>query len=426
MAVVILIISFFLFLVMGMPIALLIGVSSALTLAIEGEVPLSIISQKMVASLDLFTLLAVPFFMFSGQIMTECGISEKLVNFARCIVGKIKGGLSMVAVVAAMFFGGISGSATADTAAIGSVLIPTMKKEGYDKRFLACLFASAGSLGQVIPPSMNMVIYAVIAGASIGRLFLGGYIPGLIGGLSLMVVSYVFAVKYNYPACRKPSVKEFFLSLLDALLPLGMPVIIMGGILGGAFTATEAGVVAVFYALIIGLFIYKTLTLKVIFEKIVDSMILASLPLFVLATASTFGWILAKNDVTNAVAGFILGLSTSPLVILLLINVLIFILGCFMETAAILVVIIPVFLPIMDKLGIDLVYFGVLMAVNLAIGMITPPLGICLFVSCAISETTIAECVKTLVPMVLSLFGVLVILILFPDLVLFLPNLFLK
>lgn len=410
--------------VLGIPIAFAIGLSSAVALLLKSDVPLLIVIQKMFTQLDSFPMLAVPFFVLAGGLMDRGGISLKLINFAGNLVGHIRGGLAMVSTVAAMFFAGISGSASADTAAIGSVLIPAMNSKGYSKGYAASVQATAGSIGVIIPPSIPMVIYALTAEVSIGKLFLGGYIPGILLGLGLMLVSYGFAIKHNYPAEPRADLPSLIKSFKESFWALMMAVIIMGGILSGIFTATEASVIAVVYALLVGLFIYKDLKISHLPQILVQSGIITSIVMFCVATTSVLAWILTSEQIPLKLANFMLSITNNPYMILLFINIILLIVGTFLDTTPAIILLVPILLPMVTKLGVDPIHFGLITVTNLAIGMCTPPVGITLFVACSIAEIPMTHLIKSLLPYLAIMITVLMIITYFPGLVMFLPNLF--
>jgi tripartite ATP-independent transporter DctM subunit len=344
-------------------------------------------------------------------------------RFASGMVGHIPGGLAMVMVVSCMLFGAISGSGVADVVAIGSILLPAMKQQGYRKPFSAALLGCAGSLGTIIPPSIVMVVLGVSMGTSIGKLFLGGVIPGIITGLGLMAISYMISLKENYPRLEKAPWSEVFSSLRAALLPLLTPAIIIGGILKGIFTATEAGGVAALYALLLSMFVYRKLTWRRFFEICLETARTSAVVLFLIAAASLFGWVLAAENIPQMVAAAMLSISTNYWVVLILFNILLLVLGMFMETIAIILIVIPIFFPILQQLGVDPVHLGVMVCVNLAIGANTPPLGVDLLAACKVADIPYESSFRYLLPFIGSMVLALLLIIVFPPLVTFLPNL---
>jgi len=412
--------------VLGMPIAFSLGVASVTTLQYGSNLPLTLAAQRLFTGTDSFPLMAIPFFMLAGELMESGGISRRLFDFAHAIVGFVYGGLAMVAVVAAMFFAGISGAAAADTAAVGAVSIPAMIRKGYKKGFAAAVQAAGGSIGVIIPPSIPMIIFGVVGGVSIGKMFMGGFIPGFLIGCGLMAVSYFLAKKAGYEKDGFMGIREILRTFWGALWALLMPVIILGGILGGIFTPTEAAVVAALYGLVIGFFVYRELHLRDLPRIFARAAISTSAVMLLIATANIFGWILTAERVPQNVAAYLVTLSSSQYVLYGLILVCLLIVGTFMETSASLIILTPVFLPVVEKLGIDPVHFGVVMVTALAIGMLTPPLGICLFISCNIAHIQLSEIIRFITPFLVIMIAMLVLITYVPDLVMVIPNTFAK
>ena len=405
------------------PIFLAISISSILTLLFFSDFPLIMITQRMVNAVDSFPLMAVPLFMLAGALMDIGGISKRIVNFAESLVGWLPGGLAAVAVVASMFFAGISGSAAADTAAVGALLIPSMIKRGYKDSFSAAIQASGGSIGVIIPPSIPMIIYGFITGTSISKLFAAGIFPGILMGLTLILVAIIVSVKQGYGSEVPFSIKNVIKNFKEAFWSLGAPIIILGGILGGIFTATEAAAVAVIYGYIVGQFIYKELKLKDLPKLLVDSAVLASIILFIISTASIFGWIITMENIPQLIGSKLISITNNPVILLLIINLILLLSGTFIETTVSLILLVPIFMPILPKIGIDPIQMGVIIVTNLAIGMLTPPLGICLIVSCGISKNSIIEVSKAIIPFLLALIIDLMIITFWPPLTMFLPSL---
>ncbi len=409
---------------LNVPIAISLGLATVIALAISGSAPMVVVAQRMFTATDSFPLMAIPFFMIAGSLMERGGISRRLINLANTLVGTLPGGLALVAVLASMFFAAISGSGPATVAAIGSIMIPAMARQGYDKGFATAVQASGGFIGVIIPPSIPMITYGVVAGASIGSLFLGGFIPGILMGVALMIVAYFISRKHNYVGVERATSQQVAVAFKESLLALLMPVIILGGIYGGIFTPTEAGNVAVVYGLVVGMLVYKELKwrdLRVVFRT---SAINTSIVMLIIATASAFGLLLTRQMIPVQIAEFFLSLTKSPYVLLLLINIMLLIVGTFMETNAAIIILAPIFLPIVTQMGIDPIHFGLIMVVNLAIGMITPPLGVNLFVGCGIGQITIERLVKAIWPFLLASIVVLFLITFIPGLVLWLPRLF--
>jgi len=405
--------SFFVLLLLGLPVALAIGVSSLVALLTEG-VPLMLITQRMFAGTDSFALIAVPFFILAGDLMAEGKVSEKLVEFADAIFGFLKGGLSIVSVLAGMFFAAISGSGAATTAAVGSTLVPELKRKGYEEAPAASLIAAAGTIGVVIPPSVPMIIYAVIADQSVARLFLAGFLPGVVMGVGLMAIAIVQAYRRNYPKGTPFSVKTILVTFKDAIWGLLTPVIILGGIFSGIFTPSEAAVIAVNYALLVSLFIYRDMGLKDIYRIMIRSVITTGVIMFVIATSAVLSWVLANWNIPTLVARWVLSMSENPYVIMFLITGVILVTGVFVETASALIILTPVFLPLVNTLGINLVHFGLIIVVGLAIGMITPPVAINLYVASSITGLSLEKITRAIIPYLIGLIVVLLLVVYVP------------
>ncbi len=415
-------ISLLFFFIINIPIGIAIALSSIVAIMIQGDIPFIIVVQKMFTATDSFPLMAVPFFILSGSLMEYGGISRRLVDFAYSIVGNASGGLALVAIIASLFFGAISGSAAATVAAIGGILIPAMIKRGYDTNYSTAVSASAGTLGVMIPPSIPLVIYGVLTGVSVGALFIGGIVPGILVGITLMVVGYRIARERGYKGDEKPDIRKILKAFKEAVFALLMPVIILGGIYGAVFTPTEASVVAVVYGFIVGFFVYRELKLKDIKDIMVDSVVSTAVIMFIIATASVFGWVLASEQIPQVIAGGILSISINPVVILALINILLLFIGTFMETIAAIIIVVPVLLPIVTQIGVDPLHFGLIVVVNLAVGMITPPLGVCLFVGCSIAKITLEDISKAILPFLVAMIVDILIITYIPAVSTFLPK----
>jgi len=381
----ILLLSLLFFFAINAPIAVAIGMSSVIAIVFQGDFPLMMVAQRMFSGTDSFHLMAVPLFMFAGVLMEAGGISRRIIDFANSLVGWLPGGLAAVTIVSAMFFAGISGSAAADAAAVGAILIPAMKKSGYDSDFAAAVQASGGSIGVIIPPSIPMIIFGFLTGASVGRLFVAGILPGILIGVSLIVVSTLVSMKYNYTNATVFSAKRVWSSFRRGLLAMGAPVIILGGILTGIFTATESAAVAVIYALVVGLLVYREFGFGDLFPLFRDGAVISAIVMFIIAMASIFSWIAAIENIPATLAAGLLALSDNPVVLLLLINIVLLVAGTFIETTAALILLVPVITTMLPALHIDMVQLGVIVVTNLAIGMLTPPMGICLIVAASIS-----------------------------------------
>ncbi len=412
----ILLITLLLFFVINTPIAIAIGMSSVLTILIQGDFPLMMVAQRMFSGTDSFHLMAVPLFMFAGVLMEAGGISRRIIDFANALVGWLPGGLAAVTIVSAMFFAGISGSAAADAAAVGAILIPAMKKSGYDSDFAAAVQASGGSIGVIIPPSIPMIIFGFLTGASIGQLFAAGIFPGILIGLSLILVSTLISLKYDYSATASFSLAELWKTFRRALLAMGAPIIILGGILTGVFTATESAAVAVVYALLVGMFVYRKIKIRDLFPLFRDGAVTSAIVMFIIAMASIFSWIAAIEDIPAQLAGGLLSLSDNPVILLLLINLVLLIAGTFVETTAALILLVPMITAMQPSLHIDLIQLGVIVVTNLAIGMLTPPMGICLIVSCSISGDSLGAVSRRVLPFLAILIVDLLIITFYPPL----------
>ncbi len=416
--------SFFFFLLLGVPIGLSIGVS-AVTVLIISDIPLEMVPQTMFAGNNSFALVAVPFFILAGDILAKGGISERIVAFAEATLGRIRGGLSIVSTVASMFIAAISGSGAATTAAVGTALLPDLEEMGYDVDFSAALIAASGTIGVVIPPSVPMVLYAVIAGESVAKLFMGGVIPGILMGLGLISLAIYVARKRGYPASEKVSGKEKWNRFVNSLWGLMTPVIILGGIFSGVFTPSEAAAIAVDYSLLVAFFVYKTMDLKKLYKLVINAGVTSALIMFIIATAKLFGWGLAFYEVPEAVASAFLGVAGgNRFLVYLMIIIIVLLAGMFMETASALIILTPIFLPTISQLGGNLIHFGVIIAIGLAIGMATPPVAIDIYVASAITGLSMEEISKPIIPMVLVLIAVLLLVTYFPSIALFLPKLF--
>lgn len=379
----------------------------------------------MFSGVDSFPLVAIPLFILAGGLMFQGGMSKRLVNFSNALIGHFPSGLAMVSVLACMFFAAITGSAIAATAAIGGLMIPLMIKEGYDAKFAAPLLATAGSIGPIIPPSIPLLLYGVMANVSVAKLFIGGFIPGILMGLSLMIFSYIIGKRRNYRGREiRASLKEILYYAKDAILALLTPIIIIGGIMSGMFTATESGTIAVAYSIIIGMFVYRELTLKKIWSLLIDSAKTTGIVLIVVSFASLFTWYLTVNQVPQQIAAMLTTVANTKVLLLLIINIILLIAGTFIDTISALVIFAPLFLPLVLRFGIDPIHFGLIVAVNLTIGMCTPPLGVCLFVSSSIAKISLREMMRDLVPLLIALLIVLAVITYVPETVMFLPDLF--
>jgi tripartite ATP-independent transporter DctM subunit len=416
--------SIFLFLLaVGIPIAFVLGISSVIYLW-KAQMPYVLVSQRIFVGLDNFLILAVPLFILAGKLMNASGITRRLIEFFYIIIGHIRGGLAYVNIIASVFFAGITGAGAADTAAIGSIMIPAMKKEGYSPEYSGAVTAISSTIGPTIPPSIAMVVYGAMAEASIAKLFLAGFIPGLLLGFAQLLVAGFFARRQNFPVRQKIlSVRTVTEGFFNTILAIMMPIILLGGILSGIFTPTEAAGVAVFYALIVGFFIYRELKISSFLKILFETSVLTGTILIILAMAHLFGWILAAETVPEIIANAMTSITKNPLIILLLINLLLLFLGTIMETLAAIILMTPILLPLAQSIGIDPIHFGIIMTVNLNIGLATPPLGVCLLVASPIADVSLEKIALSAVPFLLASIVVLFVVSYLPQLVLFLPNL---
>ena len=386
------------------PVAFALLISSMLTFAFIGLNPLVAV-QRLSAGIDVFTLMAIPFFIFAGDLMTQTGIAARLIKVAESMFGKVRGGLGHVNIGASMMFGAVSGSAVASVSAIGSTMIPIMEEKGYDRSFSVNVTCSAAILGLIIPPSHNMIIYAAASGESIsiGDLFIAGILPGILCGLALMVVVSIIARKKGYPKGLFPGFKALLLSAVAALPGLLTAVIIVVGILGGVFTPTESSAVAIVYTIIIGVFFYRSLGLKEFKAAVVNSAKTTALIMLIIGSAAAFGWLLALLEAPLMMSNLILGMTSSPVIIMLLVLISLLVLGTFMDMAPLIIIVTPIFLPVVQTIGVDPVHFGIIMMLALGIGTITPPVGTVLFVGSAVGKIRMEDTVKTMWPFYLAL-----------------------
>ncbi|PKM86709.1 MAG: C4-dicarboxylate ABC transporter permease [Firmicutes bacterium HGW-Firmicutes-12] len=413
---------FVVLLLTSMPIAVCLGLASVVTLFIDG-IPLSMAVQRMLASTNSFPIMAILFFMLSGEIMSKGNMTKKLISVAEACVGFIKGGLAISASLASIFFSAISGSSAATCASIGTIMIEQMEKKGYKKDFAAAVIAASGITGIVIPPSITLVVYGVVTGTSVGKLFIGGLVPGFIMGLSIAALSIFLSYKYDYGEIHKFNIKEIWSRIKESAFVLMMPIIILGGIYGGIFTPTEAAVVSVVYALIITLFVERSLEIKDLGEIFIKSVINAAVVLVIIQNASVFSWILTNDRIPHAVGAICASISQSKIVFLMLMNIVFLIAGTLVTGSAIVAILAPIFLPVALQYGIDPVFLGVLMVINLAIGYITPPVGVDLYVAGTIAKIPIERVIRQVIPYLLILLVDLIIITYVPGIIMFLPNL---
>ncbi|MDR7126368.1 TRAP transporter large permease [Pseudotabrizicola sp. 4114] len=417
---------FFFLMAWGVPIAFALGIASLATFLFEGISP-AIAFQRVIGGLSIYSLIAVPFFVFAGELMLRGGIGIKLVRLCLALVGRVRGGLGQVNVVSSMIFGGISGSAVADTSALGSMLIPMMEKAGYDKDYAVNVTVTSSLAGIVIPPSHNMVLYALAAGgaASISNLFIAGIVPGILMCLSLCVAAYIVAVKRNYPRAAFPGIAQTLRYAADAIPGILTGFIIVGGVLSGVFTVTESAAIGVIYALIIIVFLYRSLSFADLVVSLKATVRTTAMVMILVATAASFAYLLSIYRTPELVMATLTGISDNPIIILLLINVAFLILGCFMDMAALILICTPIFLPVAMTAGVDPVQFGILMMMNLGLGLTTPPVGACLFLGCSIAKIPMEKTILTIWPFYLAILVVLMMVTFIPGISLWLPNLLL-
>lgn len=406
---------------MGIPLALVMGITGFAVILAMG-VPLQLVAQRMFTGIDSFPLMAVPFFILAGDLMNRGGTTIRIIGFANSLVGHIRGGLAHACIVANMIFAGISGSAVADASAIGSIMIPSMEKNGYDLDFSAALNSAAATIGPIIPPSIIMVIYGVSVNVSVGGLFAAGFVPGILLGLALMVVVSRVSKKRNYPMSEGFSGRRVASEFKSSLWALMAPIIILGGILGGVFTPTEAAAVAVIYSFFVGKFVFREIAWKDVPHILFQSGITTGAILLIISLANVFAWVIAANQIPVRLSSLFLSATTNPYVFLLIVNILLLIVGMFMETGAAIILLAPILAPIAVQLGIHPLHFGFMMVLNLAIGMATPPVGVCLFVSCGITGLSLEKVSAAVMRFVLAQIAILVLVTYVAPISLFLPR----
>ena len=417
-------ITFVILLLIGVPISISIGASAVLGCLVL-DYPMMVIGQKMVTGIDSYLLIAIPLFILAGNLMNAGKITDKIFSFAKELVGWIPGGLGHANIVASIIFAGMSGSAAADAGGLGTIEMEAMTKNGYDDDFSGAVTAASSVIGPIFPPSIPLIIYGATASVSVAKLFMGGVLPGLLMGVALMVLVFLFAIKYKFerhPFHVAALIRQFFGSILSLITPL----IILAGFTTGWFTPTEASSIAVAYSLIIALIVYRTMDWKTFKHCLLESAITSANTLFIIGTSTLFTYVLVKEGASTAIANFILGISQNPAVILLIINVVLLILGMFMEPGAILTLMLPVLLPIIKSLNIDLVHFGVVMVLNLMIGQVTPPFGVCLFVISDVAKIKLDKLCKSILPFLIPLVVVLLMCTYIPGIVTYLPSLLVK
>jgi len=426
--VIVLVISFVILLLAGVPISFSIGIATLTTmfLSITTLPALTTVAQRMATGIDSFALLAIPFFILSGLLMSRGGIARRLIDFAKVLVGRLPGGLAFVNILAAMFFGAISGSAAAAAAAIGGFMTPLMKKEGYDNNFSASVNVTSATTGLLIPPSNILIVYSLASGGvSIAALFIAGYLPGILVGISLMVVAGLIAWKRGYRgSAERISLKVSIIKFLDALPSLMLIVIVIGGIIAGFFTATEASAIAVLYTFILSVLIYHEVKWREIPQVLLDTVSTTAIVMLLIGTSMGMSWIMSYENIPQTITASLIALSSNKMIILLVINLILLFVGTFMDMTPAVLIFTPIFLPIVTQLGIHPIHFGIIMVLNLCIGLCTPPVGSVLFIGCSIANTTIPKVVRSILPFYAAMIATLLLVTYFPQITMFLPRLF--
>ena len=411
-------------LIIGVPVAFAIGISCLIQLLVNGSIPLTIIPQRLYIGMDSFTLMAIPFFMMAGDLMNRGGVTRRLIDFCEVLVGRIKGGMALVNILDSMLFAGLNGAAVADVAALGPLEIQMMTGSGYPRSYAAAVTAASSVVGPIIPPSIVMVVYGVTANVSVGGLFAGAIIPGILTGLMMMGMIYYQAHKYSFPYRKEPlPLKTSIQRIISAIPALTIPLVIVGGMLSGVFTATEAGAVAVLCAVIISVFIYKELKLKDILPICKQVLINSGIVVLIIAMANIFVWLLTTYQVPRMVQDFVTSFIKSPYLFLLFTNIFLLLVGCVIESAAAIILFVPVLVPLAASYGIDPLHFGLIFVLNLIVGMVTPPVGTVLYVTCSVAKVKFEALVKALVPFLIILFAMLLIITYVPAFSLTLPKL---
>lgn len=408
MMVLVMFIVFFVLLFLGVPVAFSLG-GAVLTYFLSGNVPLVTLPQKMFAGMNSFVLLCVPGFILAGNLMNQGGITDRIIRFANALVGHLRGGLGHANVVASMVFAGISGTATADSASLGAILIPAMEKDGYDTDYACAITATSSCIGPIIPPSLPMIVAATLTGLSVTKMFVAGVVPGILLGFGMMFVNYLISKKRGYPKMEKQSWKQRMSAFWGAIWALLLVVIILVGIMGGICTPTEASMIAVLYALVVGLFVYRELPLRKLPKVIMESARMTASILLLIGFANAFAWVLSKEQIPTTVANAMLSVTTNKYVILLFINILLLFVGTFMETNAALAILFPTLLSIATSVGVNPIQFGVMVVLNLVLGLTTPPVGVCLFITASIGKISLGKVAKACLPFLASNILVLIL-----------------
>lgn len=418
------VIGLLIFLVLGVPVCFAIGLSGLLAIMLGSDLPSFMAVQQAVRGMNSFALMAGPLFILAGEILGSADLSKRILNFCRSLISSLRGGMGMVSVMANMIFAGISGSGAATMSAVGTLTVPELRKAGYHRSFISALIAGSGALGPIIPPSTNMIVFASLTGFSVGKLFMGGIIPGVIVGVCLMAMCFLYARRHNVDAGSGAfQIREVWVSFKDAFWALITPIIIIGGVISGIFTATESGIIACLYGLVCGLFIYKTLKwrdLVGVFKRATAS---SAMLMMIMGISNIYSYIFARENLATTIKNFMLSISTNPTVVVLIIIGIMLVIGCFMETLAATAVILPIVYPIITSLGVDPLLFGVLFSIATVIGGLTPPVGLYLFLSMNIAEAPFKEAIRYTLPVVLIVIAVMILMLLFPPIVTYIPNL---
>ena len=419
-----LLLSFMALLLIGVPVAIALGGASLLFVALEGASPLLVVVHRMVGGVDSFPLLAIPFFIMAGSLMNTAGITERIYDFAMALVGWLKGGLGHVNVVGSVIFAGMSGTAVADAGGLGNIEIKAMRDHGYPVDFAVGITGASSTIGPIIPPSLPLVIYGVMANASIGQLFAAGVIPGLFMAATIMIMVAYYAHVRGYHRDAAFRLGILWRTFQRAFLPLLTPVLLIGGMTTGIFTPTEAAIAATAYAMVLGLFVYRTLTWRGLVKVSMETAETTAIILLIVAGASIFGYLITTTRVTDDVANIVLSITSEPWAVLLLVNIFLLIVGCFMETIAAITILVPVLLPLMEKIGVDPVHFGLIMVLNLMIGLLTPPVGMVLYILARVANISFERATKACLPFLIPLIGTLLVVTYWSDMVLWLPRIF--
>jgi tripartite ATP-independent transporter DctM subunit len=421
-----LLVGFLLLLVIGAPVAIALAGSSLIYVILEGVQPHLVVLHRMIGGIDSFPLLAIPFFIMAGSLMNSAGITNRIYDFALALVGWLKGGLGHVNVVGSVIFAGMSGTAVADAGGLGNIEIKAMRDHGYSVDFAVGITGASSTIGPIIPPSLPFVIYGVMANASIGKLFAAGVIPGLVMALTMMIMVTYYAHTRGWHRDAKFSIVNLWTTFKKAFLPLLTPIILVGGMTTGVFTPTEAAIAATVYAILLGMGVYRTLSLKKLIKVSLETAETTAIILLIVAGASIFGYLITLTKVTDNVSSLVLSITTTPWIVLLLVNIFLLIVGCFMETIASITILVPVLLPLMDKIGVDPVHFGLIMVLNLMIGLLTPPVGMVLYILARVANISFERTTKACLPFLVPLLVSLALVTYWPSMVMFLPNLFYK